>query len=212
MEPPILYSFRRCPYAMRARLAIHASEVKVQIREIVLRDKAPVFLESSPKGTVPIVVTENNVVEESLDIMLWALSQEDPEGWLKMPDAGYDWISRNDGSFKAALDHTKYSNRFSNLDINLERKKAADFLYDLNAQIADRPWMFGQNCSVADMAILPFVRQFANIDIDWFGAQNWQNLHRWLSKFLKSNRFNSIMLKYNIWIPGDPEVIFPIRH
>ena len=194
---------------MRARLAIQSSGIQVQLREIVLRDKAAEFLASSPKGTVPVVVTENKVFEESIDVMLWALSQADSEGWLDMPGEGYDWVSRNDGPFKTALDHTKYSVRFPNLNAGLERDKAGDFLYDLNKQIADRPWMFGRNCSLADMAILPFVRQFFNIDNDWFNAQGWENLHRWLTTFLNSSRFNAIMNKYDKWIPGDPIVSFP---
>lgn len=209
INPAILYSFRRCPYAMRARLAIQSSEVEVQLREIVLQDKAPEFLTSSSKGTVPVIVTNNEVIEQSLDIMLWALEQADPEGWLKMPDAGYDWVSRNDGPFKAALDHTKYSARFTDLDASLERDKAADFLHDLNKQIAKNPWMFGKRCSLADMAILPFVRQFSNIDSDWFNAQSWKSLNHWLNKFLDSNKFHSVMTKYKKWSPKDPIVLFP---
>ena len=205
----ILYSFRRCPYAMRARLAIQSSGIKVQLREIVLRDKASEFLASSPKGTVPILIYGNKVIEESLGVMQWALSQADPEGWLKVPEARYDWISRNDGPFKTALDRTKYSERFPNLDANLEQEKAAKFLEDLNSQIGDSPWMFGTNCSLVDMAIIPFVRQFSKIDSGWFNAQGWQNLHRWLNAFLNSSRFNLIMDKYDKWVPGNPIVSFP---
>ena len=115
---------------MRARLAIQSSGITVQLREIVLRDKPPEFLASSPKGTVPIIITDKKLIEESLDVMHWALERADPEGWLEMPDLGYDWISRNDGQFKAALDHIKYSVRFSDLDLRLERKTAAEFLRD----------------------------------------------------------------------------------
>lgn len=194
---------------MRARLAINAAGIKVQLREIVLSKKEPEFLASSPKGTVPVIITQNEVIDQSLGVMRWALDQSDPGGWLKMPAEGYDWISRNDGPFKAALDHTKYSVRFPNLDIHLEQEAAASFLWDLNLQVANNPWMFGENCSLADMAILPFVRQFANIDNDWFDSQGWQSLHRWLTAFLNSNSFNSIMAKHDRWIPGDPLVPFP---
>ena len=208
-EPAIFYSFRRCPYAMRARLALQSSGITVQLREIALRDKALEFLESSPKGSVPVLVTHNQVIEESIDIMLWTLERADPEGLLKMPDAGYDWISRNDEQFKLALDHTKYIKHYPNLNFHLEQEKAGEFLHDLNTQISKSPWMFGKSCSLADMAILPFVRQFANIDNDWFDSQGWQNIHRWLSRFLKSNSFNSTMAKYDKWSPGDPVVSFP---
>ena len=132
-SPPVLYSFRRCPYAMRARLAILASGVSVELREIVLREKAPEFLASSPKGTVPVLVTPSAVIEESFDVMLWALDRSDPEGWLVMPEAGYDWIARCDGPFKTALDHTKYAVRYPDLDPEQERGRAAEFLVDLNS-------------------------------------------------------------------------------
>ena len=208
-DPAILYSFRRCPYAMRARLAILSSEVRVQLREITLRDKAPELLASSPKGSVPVVVTESEVIEESLGIMHWALLQADPEGLLKMPDVGYEWISLNDGPFKTALDHTKYSVRFPDLDIHVERKNAAKFCHDLNLQIADKPWMFGENCSLADIAILPFIRQFSNIDKGWFDTQGWQNINRWLATFLHSSRFSYIMIKYEKWVAGSHKIVFP---
>ena len=194
---------------MRARLAILSSDTRVQVREIILRDKASEFLASSPKGTVPIVVADNKVIAESLDIMRWALFQSDPEDWLKMPDVGYKWISRNDGPFKTALDHTKYSAQHPNLNRSVERKKAAEFCHDLNLQIADNPWMFGENCSLADMAILPFIRQFSNIDKAWFNAQDWQNLNRWLAAFLDSNQFKSIMEKYGKWIVRNSIILFP---
>ena len=208
-RPAILYSFRRCPYAMRARLAIQSSGIKVQLREIDLSNKAPELLASSTKGTVPILVTQNKVIEHSFEIMCWALGKADPERWLKMPDAGYDWISRNDGPFKIALDHTKYSVRYPDLNIYLERERAAEFLYDLNTQLADNPWLFGKCCSLADIAILPFVRQFANIDKDWFYAQSWKSVNYWLTRFSNSNNFKAIMTKYDKWSPNSSLVSFP---
>lgn len=205
---PILYSFRRCPYAMRARLAIYVSNIKVQLREILLRDKAPEFLLVSEKGTVPVLVTQKEVIEESLDIMVWSLKQEDPEHWLNMPAEGYNWISRNDGPFKKALDHTKYSTRFPDLDAKLERAKALEFLTDLNLQIGNSKWMFGKNCSLADMALLPFIRQFSNIDSHWFYSQNLPNVQKWLNYFLETNHFLQIMKKYSIWTSNNPPIIF----
>ena len=194
---------------MRTRLAILASGLTVELREIVLREKAPEFLASSPKGTVPVLVTPSAVIEESLEVMLWALDRSDPESWLVMPEAGYEWIARCDGPFKTALDHTKYAVRYPDLDPEQERGRAAEFLLDLNSQIANSGWIFGATCTLADMAIVPFIRQFANSDRSWFDAQPWPNLQRWLSRFLESDRFVSIMTKYPKWQAGDHPVIFP---
>ena len=196
---------------MRARLAILASGLTVELREIVLREKAPEFLASSPKGTVPVLVTPSAVIEESLEVMLWALDRSDPERWLVMPEAGYEWIARCDGPFKTALDHTKYAVRYPGLDPKQERGRAAEFLLDLNSQIANSDWIFGATCTLADMAIVPFIRQFANSDRSWFDAQPWPNLQRWLSRFLASDRFAGIMTKYPKWQAGDRPVIFPNR-
>jgi len=194
---------------MRARLAILASGLTVELREIVLREKALEFLASSSKGTVPVLVTPSVVIEESLEVMLWALDRSDPESWLVMPEAGYEWIARCDGPFKTALDHTKYAVRYPDLDPKQERGRAAEFLLDLNSQIANSGWIFGATCTLADMAIVPFIRQFANSDRSWFDAQPWPNLQRWLSRFLASDRFVSIMTKYPKWQAGDHPVIFP---
>ena len=194
---------------MRARVAILASGLTVELREIVLREKAPEFLASSPKGTVPVLVTPSVVIEESLEVMLWALDQSDPESWLVMPEAGYEWIARCDGPFKTALDHTKYAVRYPDLDPEQERGRAAEFLLDLNSQIASSDWIFGATCTLADMAIVPFIRQFANSDRSRFDAQPWPNLQRWLSRFLASDRFVSIMTKYPKWQAGDRPVFFP---
>ena len=196
---------------MRARLAILASGLKVELREIVLREKAPEFLASSPKGTVPVLVTPSAVIEESLEVMLWALDRSDPESWLVMPEAGLEWIARCDGPFKTALDHTKYAVRYPDLDPKQERGRAAEFLLDLNSQIANSDWIFGATCTLADMAIVPFIRQFANSDRSWFDAQPWPDLQRWLSRFLASNHFAGIMTKYPKWQAGDRPVIFPNR-
>lgn len=136
----LLYSFRRCPYAMRARLALASAGEQVALREVVLRDKPQAFLEVSPSGTVPCLVLPDTVIDESLDIMLWALGQRDPEGWLDMPNVGFDWISRCDGPFKQALDRTKYGTRYPEEDPEFHRAKAAQFLRDLDTQIST--WIF----------------------------------------------------------------------
>ncbi|MGB3246000.1 MAG: glutathione S-transferase [Sulfitobacter sp.] len=204
----ILYSFRRCPYAMRARLAVLASCQPVELREVVLRDKPAAFLDASPSKTVPCLVTETGAIDESLDIMRWALEQRDPEGWLDMPDAGWDWIARADGPFKHALDRTKYATRYPEEDETVHRARASEFLTDLDRQISG--WMFGHP-TVADFAILPFVRQFAFINKRWFDAQPWPKLQRWLDAFLASERFEQIMPKYPQWQADDPPTFFPPR-
>ena len=204
---PVLYSFRRCPYAMRARLALRASgSQQVQLREVVLRDKPATFLATSPSGTVPcLALGSGDVIDESLDIMIWALRKNDPEGLLDMPDAGWDWISLCDGPFKQALDRTKYATRYPDADPVAERAKAATHLAALDGQIGthifDAP-------SIADLAIAPFVRQFAFIDKQWFDAQPWPQLQAWLERFLTSDSFAAVMDKYPQWAEGDAPTVF----
>jgi len=185
-EPPILYSFRRCPYAIRARLALHSSGATVELREIVLRDKPPAFLAASPSATVPTLVPRDGpVIDESLDIMLWALGEADPEGWL-VPDNGTPadmlaLVADNDGPFKTRLDRYKYHVRHPDCDPLAERTGASSFLHGLNAHLGDAPWLFGTRPSLADMALLPFVRQFANVDRNWFDGEGWTALRGWLN-------------------------------
>ena len=211
-QRPILWTFRRCPYAMRARLAIHSSGVEVELREILLKNKPEPFRAASPKATVPVVVDASRVIEESRDVMLWALTKNDPEGWLDMPAEGTALIDRNDGPFKAALDHTKYAVRYPDLDMPTERQKALDILKDLDQRLANAPFLFGQTPKLADMAILPFVRQFANIDRVWFDSQDLTQVTVWLDRFLASDRFAAVMPKFSPWRAGQPPVIFPSSH
>ena len=206
---PIFYSFRRCPYAMRARLALIAADQRVELREVLLRDKAPEFLAISPSATVPCLKVGDTVLDESLEIMKWALARNDPDGWLTMPDAGHALIEEADGPFKDALDRTKYANRYPGTDAQAQRAIAYEFLRKLDALVADKPWLFGDHPSLADMAILPFVRQFANIDRPLFDAQPWPNLIRWLDTFLASDIFTRIMPKFPVWKSGDAPTQFP---
>ncbi|MCR9122016.1 MAG: glutathione S-transferase [Phyllobacteriaceae bacterium] len=214
--PPVLYSFRRCPYAMRARLAIAASRTTVELREVVLRDKPDAMIQASPKATVPVLVLlDGAVIDESLDVMRWALSQADPEGWWP-GDCGLRseiemLVATNDGPFKSALDRYKYPNRYENEMISEsgQRSIAADHLRPLNERLERRSWLCGDRATLADYAILPFVRQFAHVDRNWFDAQPWPHLRDWLDRFLASERFASIMRKYPQWRPGDAETMFP---
>lgn len=191
---------------MRARLALLLCGQQVALREVVLRDKPQAFLAVSASGTVPCLVTANGTHDESRDIMVWACTQHDPHSLLDMPASGQDWIDRCDGPYKHALDRTKYETRYPAEDPNQHRAQASAFLNDLNNQIDG--WMYGRP-TLADYAILPFVRQFAFIDKAWFDAQPWPNLQGWLADFLGSDAFAQIMDKFPQWQDGDPPTLFP---
>ena len=214
---PVLYSFRRCPYAMRARLAIRVAGFQCELREIVLRDKAPELLAVSPKATVPVLVLpDDNVLEESLEIMAHVLGKNDPDNWLPKEgnrQAVMELIAENDGPFKSHLDRTKYANRFAakgeQVDVIGERAGAMSFIGKLDQLLSEQAFLGGNEANLADMAILPFVRQFAHIDIEWFRAQPIDHVIRWLDAFLASGAFNSIMSKYDKWQAGQPPVRFP---
>ena len=205
---PVLYSFRRCPYAMRARMAVAVSGVLVELREVVLRDKPPEMLEASPKGTVPVLVLSNGrVLEESLDIMRWALSQGDPEGWLGHIDQNL--ISASDGPFKQALDRYKYPHRYDLTDGTVHRDAALGHLANLNALLTDAPYLGGATPAFTDIALFPFVRQFAATDAAWFAALPLPALQSWLSALVGSELFAAIMTRYPQWKAGDAPVHFP---
>ncbi len=212
---PTLYSFRRCPYAMRARLALSASRQQCSLREIVLRDKPAEMVEISPKATVPVLqLLDGTVLEESLDIMHWALAENDPENWLD-PEAGtlaevHDLIAECDGPFKHNLDRYKYAIRYEEgTDPVYHRTEGVKFLKKLNDRLSTQKHLFGDRPCLADFAIFPFVRQFANTDRAWFDAQPLPHLQVWLADHLDSERFKSIMKKWPVWAPGDEEPVFP---
>lgn len=211
---PVLYSFRRCPYAMRARLAIAASGVVCELREVVLRDKPQALLEASAKATVPVLVgVDGAVVDQSLDIMLWALRQNDPQGWLA-PGQGdkaamLDLIAECDGPFKHRLDRYKYPQRYDLLSGDQHRDDAASWLQQLNLRLQDSPFLFGGHAALADMAIAPFVRQFSSTDRDWFASQPWPELQAWLNAWLDTPLFEQVMYRYPRWQDGSRGERFP---
>ncbi|WP_353238706.1 glutathione S-transferase [Limnohabitans sp.] len=210
---PVLYSFRRCPYAMRARLALHASGIAVEHREVVLKNKPAHMLALSPKGTVPVLwlpVTQGavsgQVLDQSLDIMLWALRQSDPLAWLPASDAGMSdalaLIAHNDGPFKGQLDRYKYPNR-SGLETGAaDRDEAALWLHTLDARLRAQAFLAGEQFGLADAAVAPFVRQYAHTDPGWFAAQAWPALVAWLAVFEGSALFDAIMHKHAPWQPA----------
>lgn len=202
----VLYSFRRCPYAMRARLALAVSGTACELREVKLSQKPAAMLEASPKGTVPVLVQEDGtVIDESLAIMRWALALSDPESWLERDDAAL--IAECDGAFKEALDRYKYPNRYGDCDPLPYREAGAMFLRQLDARLAGDGQLCGKRRGLADAAIFPFVRQFANHDRAWFDAQDWPQLHRWLAEYLESGLFKTIFgQREKPWQAGDPPV------
>lgn len=207
-QPPVLWTFRRCPYAIRARLALRSAGIRVELREIVLRAKPEQFLSVSASATVPALELSERVLDESLEIMTWALEQNDPERLMDMPGEGWDLIAINDGPFKTRLDHTKYATRYPDVDPSVERDAAAEHLNELGRRLNFGAWLFGDRPTIADMALLPFVRQFAAIDRPWFEAQPWPALIAWLDRFLNSGTFGGVMQKYPPWSEDGPPTWF----
>ncbi|MDP5277411.1 glutathione S-transferase [Sphingomonas sp. DG1-23] len=199
---PILYSFRRCPYAMRARLALAVSGTGHELREVKLRDKPAEMLAASPKATVPVLVLPGGaVIDESLDIMRWALARNDPQGWLAGDDAGL--IAANDGPFKHHLDRYKYPERYGS-DPGVHRASGLDLLAVLEARLASRDWLCGDRQSLTDAAIMPFVRQFAAVDRAWFEAQALPRVQGWLARQIASELFAEVMVVRPQWVPDSP--------
>ena len=211
---PILYSFRRCPYAMRARLALLASGIQCELREVVLRNKPAEFLATSPKATVPVLVTtQGEVIEQSWDIMLWALHQHDPAHWLPSDanvfERGMQLLHRCDGEFKQQLDRYKYPQRHGLEDGTAARDQAMFFLANLESLLTQQRYLFNSNIGIFDAAILPFVRQFAHVNIDWFAAQPLPSVQAWLSAFENSTDFKRAMTVYPAWADNSPITVFP---
>jgi glutathione S-transferase len=215
---PILYSFRRCPYAMRARMALTYAGVSVELREVVLRDKPSAMLKASAKGTVPVLVLPDGaVIDESIDVMFWALQHGDPDQWLPrdsdggIPGDTAKLISENDGSFKALLDKYKYADRHPEHTAQWYRDQAHVFLQNLEARLSEQQWLQGSLLGFADVAIFPFIRQFAMVDRPWFDQAPYPQLRRWLNILLESTLFTSVMSKYPQWTPGQEPVQLPDR-
>ena len=203
MNLPVLYSFRRCPYAMRARLALRVAGVPYELREVALKAKPAAMLAVSPKATVPVLqLPDGSVLEESLDIMAWALAQSDPDGWLAQGslEEAQALIARNDGPFKHLLDRYKYASRHPEFTATQYRQQAVDLhIGPLNARLAATPHLLGVGPSLADAAIFPFVRQFAGVDETWFAQAPFPALRAWLNAWLASPLYQDIMEKTLPW-------------
>lgn len=202
---PILYSFRRCPYAMRARLAIHYCAVEVEQRDILLKDKPKAMLEASPKGTVPVLVLANGeVIDESRDIMMWALQQgEDKHGLLgdtKQQGEIEDWLDDCDNNFKPELDKYKYWVGYPEASQLEYREYAEVFIQKLEDTLQLQNYLLGEILSAADIGIFPFIRQFANVDMEWFQQAPYPKVRQWLEGLVESDEFAVIMKKREIWV------------
>ena len=207
----LLYSFRRCPYAMRARLGILFAELQVELREITLKHKPSQMLAISPKGTVPVLqLVDGTVIEESREIMIWALEQQDPQGLLnaEVLQQANALIDKNDNEFKYWLDRYKYANRHTDMTQTEYRQKGEIFLRVLEELLTKNPYLLGKTVTIADIGIMPFVRQFAHVDRDIFYSLPYPNLQRWLQDWLQHPFFLQTMTKFQPWQDGDEAVIF----
>lgn len=203
---PILYSFRRCPYAMRARMALWTAGIAVELREVKLAAKPAELIAASPKATVPVLVlADGTVIDQSLDIMRWALAQHDPEGWLAGDEPAL--IAANDGSFKHHLDRAKYPTRYAADGVD-HRAAALALLLPLEERLASASQLCGPRRSLTDIAMFPFIRQFAHSDAEWFATQPLPRLAAWLERHCASALFAAIMPKFAPWQAGDNPIRF----
>ena len=202
VNKPILYSYRRCPYAMRARMALAYAGIPVEIREISLKEKPSSMIAISPKATVPVLQYDKLVLEQSLDIMKWALSQHDPDGWLTKENAVVvnAIIDRNDNDFKKILDQYKYPGRFPELNTkDVLAKALSEHLIPLNDQLNKTQFLLGAKLSMADIAIFPFIRQFHMVDEALFSLYQLGALKKWLNDRIESELFLNVMQKHSVW-------------
>ena len=210
-----LYSFRRCPYAMRARLAIAQSGIQCELREVVLKDKPQQLIELSPKATVPVLLTaDDKVIDESIDIAFWALAQHDPDNWYQsltseQHEQMLALIENNDGEFKYFLDRYKYADRYPEQDERFYREQGEKTLTRLEQLLTEHDCLLRDSWTLADIALLPFIRQFAFVDKDWFDSSPYPRVRAWLEAFLESDLFRAVMKKYPQWQEGDEPVVFP---
>jgi len=213
---PILYSLRNCPYAMRARIAIFYTQQPVILRDLVLSNKPTALLAASPKGTVPVLVVsepKEQVIDESLDIMLWALSQSDPDDLLQQNDLDafnqmIKLISTFDHEFKASLEAYKCAKRYHEESLSQHRKTCEVYIQDLEKRLTEHEFLMSSRSSLADIALLPFIRQFARVERQWYLQSPYPNLKMWLNNYLQSPMFSKVMAKFSLWSPGDEATLF----
>ena len=205
MSGTVCYTFRRCPYAIRARMALDYAGIEPEYREIEFRNKPPVMLEASPKGTVPVLIeADGTVIDESWDIMLWALRQNDPQAWLgeneTYVEQATSLVNFNDGEFKYSLDRYKYADRYPRKSATYYRAGAETFLERLEQHLEQHDWITQKTMTVADIAVFPFIRQFSMVDPEWFEKSPYPGVRRWLAGLVGSHRFERIMQKRPTWV------------
>ena len=198
----ILYSYRRCPYAMRARMALKYAGIALEIREIELKNKPAHMIKVSPKATVPVLVlSDGTVLEQSLEIMFWALQQQDKDDWLIADsELTQQLIAENDSIFKQALDKYKYAIRFPEQSAEVYRTQGEVFLQRLEILLIQSQYLLSSQISLADIAIFPFIRQFSGVDTIWFEAAPYPKLKIWLKTLIESELFTNIMQKQPAYI------------
>ena len=210
MSLPVLYSFRRCPYAIRARMALAVAGTTVELREVVLRDKPAEMVAASAKGTVPVLVLPSGtVIDESLDIMSWALRQRDPNHWLDHSADASPLLCRCEDEFKPWLDRYKYADRHPERTKDFYRSQALLFVDELEQALAQTPYLLGDEAGVADVGVFPFIRQFAGVDPDWWADAPYPAARHWLDTWLTSPLFTGVMKKYPPWASGTNGPAFP---
>ena len=213
MNNPILYSFKRCPYAMRARMALRLADIKCELREVRLNNKPKDMLIASPKGTVPVLILKDRVIDESIEIIDWVLERYDlfKNNISKENDIlTRDIISIFDYKFKYHLDRYKYSSRYEDNNANEHREECMKILYKIEKIISADKWFFGEKVNKLDISILPFIRQFRIADNQWFDKQTKINkVKKLLSNFLESELFKDIMFNYDVWEKGKEPIYFP---
>ena len=209
----ILYSFRRCPYAMRARMGLSTAQIDYEHREVILRDKPAEMLALSPKATVPVLKTKDDqIIDESLDIMLWALKQNDPLNWLGVAnlDEMLSVVRLITGDFKTHLDRYKYASRYDEtlkrgaVDLH-HRAQAVEILQSFENRLADHTYLMGDHVSFADYATFPFIRQFAAVEKAWWDAPALPHIHAWLLELVNSDIFIGIMDKHPQYVAANPQ-------
>lgn len=214
MALPVLYSLRNCPYAMRARMAIYASGQQVHLRDIVLSDKPAEMLQASPKGTVPVLVTaDNQVIDESLAVMLWAFTQSDPQNYLggDSPSALADMlllISLFDSEFKGHLEKYRCSKRYHEPSLTEDRMQCERYLVDLESRLCRHQYLMSDKPSLVDLALVPFIRQFGRVERQWYLRAPYPKLRQWLNSYLQSRMFSKVMTQYPMWLDTKQDIVF----
>ncbi|OUS25370.1 glutathione S-transferase [Thalassotalea sp. 42_200_T64] len=210
MTLPVLYSLRNCPFAMRARLAIYKSKLSIELRDVVLNNKPKEMLAASQKGTVPtLVLPSAQVIDESLEVMLWALNESDPDDLLHSGSAEtLTLIAQFDDQFKSCLEQYKCAKRYHESNLAECRQACEVYVKDLEQRLTEHDYIINDKESLADIALLPFIRQFAKVERQWYLQSPYPKVKRWLNRYLQSAMFTKVMAKYPLWSENSEMIVF----